>query len=1175
MRLPAERPLCARGMNGDEPAPKRPKNAEPVRFIARPPLPAEAVTGRRDDRAQLVARVRSFRDEAWLEPALQWRRKLLQSLMSHPRNRRSLFNSPATSQLGSAELVSRYVQAVERPMDLSTVKRKLDAGVYDEPFAQLRQACGRTAARNGRQVRAGSGGAGHQSCSMQQLNAEHAQLLEQLRHAIAAMLAEICLVFSNALAWNAPGSLVASAATAMRDSLEEAVEKHERADRAAQRRCAASSDMCEHFSDIDSDESADHETAGTGSSIHALRSKKRPSRSCALCLRQQLWFHPPQLQCQGPCSSAITGEFCYSTRDGTRQWCDPCFVKLFPEHSDAAASSPGSARRGRTGRHSSLVSLPSGNPLVSGGVCFDDPAASALTEEDAAKRVRAQRRLSQQTYEGNEMWGGRGRGHGRRRNRGGEANQGSRDCEDGLSDSAEAERGAGSAHASAAASMPADVPEQVAEGSIVGASIRRREAEAELAAQVAEMQRQAALQDLGCSTPQDASSVGNALRGICRERVPVPRRNASKDKGHAGSEDADCDLREQWVRCTVDGCRRHMHRVCAMHNPREQLQRASCGNHFVCPHCVLGFGSSSAAATPPEAPQPTELNMAAEASCHEAAALPRTQLGDYIERCVRKMLIERLTTAELDPGAAANPANVTVRVVSAARSSVSVGSAVRMHFVDHAAADEPTDANSSCGPERVFEYPESLPCVSKCVLVFQTDPTDGKDICLFSLYALEFGADCPLPNRGRVYIAYLDSVRYFQPARLRTALYHEVLVSYLSACAQRRFEAVHIWACPPSRSTDYVFWRHPANQRTPSRQRLRAWYAEALEIAKSRGILSDVQNLFDSHFAWVDGGAAEAPSSSSSTSHAAWATMTTRRATASATSAFGRDRCSWPRGLPPFFPGDCWPLEAEQAALSGGWIAEGTESAARRGYPSAQLAMSLVEQVDRFAQVSEHLSSRITRISACVPNECNVPTKARKLASFVCRGAPQSASAESAPCLRVETAPSIALDDADEQHQRAGLCHPHAACKVDISDAVAADADEASTFEAAAASAAASPPTPCKRTQQSAAGKHEGKHGTLGPRDNSLHLSPVAPAPLPASPRRPALNITEDPMQAHQAATTPRSIPLSPTSRARHQHVSTRPPTWLQREVALTVQASLIALAAFRQHHCSPACSLP
>jgi hypothetical protein len=91
-----------------------------------------------------------------------------------------------------------------------------------------------------------------------------------------------------------------------------------------------------------------------------------------------------------------------------------------------------------------------------------------------------------------------------------------------------------------------------------------------------------------------------------------------------------------------------------------------------------------------------------------------------------------------------------------------------------------------------------------------------------------------------------------------------------------------------------------------------------------------------------------------------------------------------------------------------------------------------------------------------------------------------------------------------------------------------------------------------------------------------LHLSPVAPAPLPASPRRPALNITEDPMQAHQAATTPRSIPLSPTSRARHQHVSTRPPTWLQREVALTVQASLIIdFAAFRQHRCSPACSLP
>lgn len=61
----------------------------------------------------------------------------------------------------------------------------------------------------------------------------------------------------------------------------------------------------------------------------------------------------------------------------------------------------------------------------------------------------------------------------------------------------------------------------------------------------------------------------------------------------------------------------------------------------------------------------------------------------------------------------------------------------------------------------------------------------------------EYGADCPAPNTGRVYIAYLDSVRYLRPLQARTAVYHELMCAYLASARQRGFVGANIWACPP------------------------------------------------------------------------------------------------------------------------------------------------------------------------------------------------------------------------------------------------------------------------------------------------------------------------------------------------------------------------------------------
>ena len=54
-------------------------------------------------------------------------------------------------------------------------------------------------------------------------------------------------------------------------------------------------------------------------------------------------------------------------------------------------------------------------------------------------------------------------------------------------------------------------------------------------------------------------------------------------------------------------------------------------------------------------------------------------------------------------------------------------------------------------------------------------------------------------NKDRVYISYLDSVRYFEsePAQHRSTMYHAILVAYLQWARMLGFKYVHIWVEPP------------------------------------------------------------------------------------------------------------------------------------------------------------------------------------------------------------------------------------------------------------------------------------------------------------------------------------------------------------------------------------------
>lgn len=57
------------------------------------------------------------------------------------------------------------------------------------------------------------------------------------------------------------------------------------------------------------------------------------------------------------------------------------------------------------------------------------------------------------------------------------------------------------------------------------------------------------------------------------------------------------------------------------------------------------------------------------------------------------------------------------------------------------------------------------------------------------------------------------------------------------------FMYVHIWACPPAEGDDYIFHRHPTDQKIPKPKRLQDWYRRLLDRAVSEGAIADYKVL--------------------------------------------------------------------------------------------------------------------------------------------------------------------------------------------------------------------------------------------------------------------------------------------------------------------------------------------
>ena len=297
--------------------------------------------------------------------------------------------------------------------------------------------------------------------------------------------------------------------------------------------------------------------------------------------------------------------------------------------------------------------------------------------------------------------------------------------------------------------------------------------------------------------------------------TPIELVDMTITKGDLKKKKNDEVHEESWVQC--DECESWIHQICGLFNTRQNKEHHS---KYYCPKCLL---------------QKRKAGLQPSPRPPSAAELPRTKLSDQLEKHVHRKVAERkarlakekVETEKIPLEDALKKLEcgpITIRQVTATDRKLEVRELMRKRYAHK-------------------DYPEEFPFRCKCIVAFQK--IDGVDVILFALYVYEHGPDNPPPNQRCVYISYLDSVHFMRPRRLRTFVYHELLICYLDCARLKGFATAHIWACPPLKGDDYIFYAKPEDQKTPRDARLRQWYLDMLVECQKRNICGKVTNMYD------------------------------------------------------------------------------------------------------------------------------------------------------------------------------------------------------------------------------------------------------------------------------------------------------------------------------------------
>ena len=245
----------------------------------------------------------------------------------------------------------------------------------------------------------------------------------------------------------------------------------------------------------------------------------------------------------------------------------------------------------------------------------------------------------------------------------------------------------------------------------------------------------------------------------------------------------DADVPEKKVEC--DECFNEVHEVCV--NYVEEVWESQYDHPYTCDSCLESM----------------EITKAPKLT---AESLPTCSLSNELESEVKTMMMN----------SGAGDQKITIRVFASKQTTT-------------------LQPNTKERFGKTGKMAINFPYDQKAIYVFLE--INGQDICIFTLFTQEYGNDCPAPNKGKIYIYYMDSVKFLQPAGLRTQLYNEVTITYLKNAKDRGFQSVHFWAYA-SENGDYVFIRHPQTQRGISQERLVQWYSDLMDKAKERCVIS-------------------------------------------------------------------------------------------------------------------------------------------------------------------------------------------------------------------------------------------------------------------------------------------------------------------------------------------------